>query len=219
MLVGDSVLIVRTASGEKVACPRHAASLDQLKPGDKVVITPRADGTKDCCLLSPLNVGDKVAINQLQNGEKIALKLTEQFNQTIQIPFPYDVATEIVPGTPVDLGTYNFKWDGETPIYFRGAAGGMGWVFGGCTIFGHMTLNIVSIRLTTDKGTIIAPMNNEGVFPFWNSGIDDVEITPIMKRGNNKVQVQFETTTTTTFRIASCMFITIQNVGAAVTAD
>lgn len=219
MLVGDNVLIVKTASGEKVACPRHAASLDPLKPGDKVVITPRADGTKDCCLVSPLNVGDKVAINQLQNGEKIALKLTEQFNQSIQVPLGYGVTTQVVAGTPLNLGTYNFKWDGETPVYFRGATGGMAWEFTGHFVFYAVARDIMSIRITTAQGTLTTPINVDGGFPFHYPEANDIEITSIMKRGDNKVQIQLETTTTTTFQIVSYMFITVQNVGAAVTAD
>lgn len=218
VLVGDNVLILKTASGEKIACPRHAASLDPLKPGDKVVITPRANGIKDCCLVSSLDVGDKVAINQLQNGEKIALKLTEKFNQTIIVScnHTYGNYGQIVPGAPVDLGTYTFKWDGEAPVYFRGT---YGWNFSGVTIVDGSGLNVISIRITTDQGTLVTPVNGSGTWPSYYPTANDIELSSIMKRGENRVQVQFEATENATYSVLGYMCITVQNQGENMSAD
>ena len=160
-----------------------------------------------------------MASHYSQGGGKVAVRLTEQFNQTIQVPLGYGVTTQVVAGTPLDLGTYNFKWDGETPVYFRGATGGMAWEFVGHTVFYAVARDIMSIRITTNQGTLVTPINVDGGFPFHYPEANDIEISSIMKRGDNKVQVQFETTTTTTFQIVSYMFITVQNVGTAVTAD
>lgn len=220
ILIGDNVIITRNCSGEKVANPRHAAALDHPAVGDEVFIKPGHSGQKECCLFSPVEVGDKVASHYSQGGGKVAVRLTEKFNQTIQIPVTKYTSISVSAVDPVDLGAFNFKWDGETPVYVRGATGGAGVGFDGCITFdpGNPPMNVVSITATTSQGTLATLVNDRsGILHYGHA--TDLEITSLLKRGDNSIHVQITSTTTTTYMLDSWMYITTQPANSSPRVD
>ena len=147
-------------------------STKQIKQGDELAI---AIGNRDkvACPLSSIKAGDKLAIVQLQDSDKLAVKTT--VNSTcvkVTDGFYRDGAN----GEIVDLGTFEYTWDGSGRVV----------IYDDCAVpFAESMWVDDTLQVSTDNGSLSKFYGG----PSWFHSTA-LTLNTILKEGENEINVK-----------------------------